>query len=48
MPLGAHDRFADRQSPGMVYHDDVEDYVTNEPALDYTAQLVAAIAAWDR
>ncbi len=41
------DPYADLQSDAMVYHDDVDDYVSNEAALDYTAQLLCAVAAWD-
>ncbi len=40
------DPFADLQTSEMVYHDSVDDYVSNEAALDYTAQLLAAVAAW--
>jgi hypothetical protein len=46
--LGDGDRFAAFQSAGMQYHDDVEDYVTNEAALDYTAHLACATAALGR
>ncbi len=43
-----NDAYADLQTPQMIYHDNVNDYVSNEAALDYTAQLLSAVAEWDR
>lgn len=37
--LRRDDRFADRQGPTAVYHDDYSDYSTNEPTMDGTASL---------
>ena len=34
------------QSPAAVYHDDVGDWVTNEPALDYAADALFLLAAY--
>jgi endoglucanase len=36
------------QSPAAVYHDDVGDWVTNEPALDYAADALFLLAAYAR
>jgi hypothetical protein len=34
------------QSPAAVYHDDAGDWVTNEPALDYSADALFMLAAY--
>ncbi|HEX7574349.1 MAG TPA: glycoside hydrolase family 9 protein [Bacteroidota bacterium] len=43
--LSAEDHFGRFQSERAVYHDDWADYSTNEPTLDGTAGLVAALAS---
>ncbi len=43
--LRSSDAFAQFQSADAVYHDDVEDYVTNEPTLD-AAAFGMAMASW--
>lgn len=43
--LSRPDAYAAFQSPGAVYHDDKEDYVTNEPTLDANAAGMA-LTAW--
>ena len=39
------DEYADFQSNYVVYHDDYGDYVTNEPTMDGTANLIYLLAA---
>jgi hypothetical protein len=34
------------QSPAAAYHDDVGDWITNEPALDYAADALVLLAAY--
>jgi hypothetical protein len=43
--LSRPDAYAAFQSEGAVYHDDKEDYVTNEPTLDANATGIS-LAAW--
>jgi endoglucanase len=43
--LSRPDAYADFQSEGSVYHDDKEDYVTNEPTLDANATGMS-LTAW--
>ncbi len=43
--LTEEDEFSQFQSELAVYHDDVGDYVTNEPTMDGTASLVYYLAA---
>ena len=43
--LSRPDPYAEFQSDGAVYHDDKEDYVTNEPTLDANAAGMA-LTAW--
>jgi len=42
------DKFAPFQSELAVYHDDVGDYVTNEPTMDGTASLVYYLASMQK
>jgi hypothetical protein len=43
--LSRPDGYAPFQSDGAVYHDDKEDYVTNEPTLDANATGIS-LTAW--
>jgi hypothetical protein len=43
--LSAPDAYSGFQSDGAVYHDDKEDYTTNEPTLDAAATGLA-LTAW--
>lgn len=42
--LSRPDAFAAFQSPDAVYHDDWQDYSTNEPTMDVTASAVLLMA----
>jgi hypothetical protein len=42
--LSRADAFAMFQSPAAVYHDDWQDYVTNEPTMDGTASAILLMA----
>ena len=41
------DEYAEFQSAHVVYHDDYGDYVTNEPTMDGTANLIYLLAAME-
>jgi endoglucanase len=41
------DEYAPFQSSYVVYHDDYGDYVTNEPTMDGTANLIYLLAAME-
>jgi hypothetical protein len=41
------DEYAPFQSNHVVYHDDYGDYVTNEPTMDGTANLIYLLAAME-
>jgi hypothetical protein len=42
--LSRPDKFAPFQSPQAVYHDDMQDYSSNEPTLDGTASAILLVA----
>ncbi len=46
--LDKPDEFAEFQTAGVVYHDDVGDYSTNEPTMDGTADAILMMSLWDR
>jgi hypothetical protein len=45
LTLSHEDTYAEFQTETAVYHDDVEDYVTNEPTLD-AAAFGLAVTSW--
>jgi endoglucanase len=45
LKLLTKDKFADFQPSGIVYHDDYDDFLTNEPTLDGTASLIYYLAS---
>lgn len=46
--LNEADEFAEFQPKGIVYHDDVGDYSTNEPTMDGTADAILMMASLSR
>jgi peptidoglycan/xylan/chitin deacetylase (PgdA/CDA1 family) len=46
--LNEPDEFAEFQPKGIVYHDDVGDYSTNEPTMDGTADAILMMAGLSR
>lgn len=46
--LNEPDEFAEFQTAELVYHDDVGDYLTNEPTMDGTADAILMMALWNR
>jgi hypothetical protein len=44
--LSQPDEFSDVQNEFVVYHDDIEDFSTNEPTMDGTAGAILMMAYW--